>query len=204
VLAELEITDPSLVLPRPAVAQVGQASLLGGDAQVNLISNGKPLPPGTVGPHAKTCNNALVVCPGTAITGQATASLETVLGSMQRILDDAERQGLVTDLATTLKSFDKAAKEASALPLLRLRLLMTARWLSSSDEDFSAAAGRSSKGASSLPSIRLAKWTPADSTASRRAARAMTAALAEPPRSCGSPRAATAASTAEETSSCSV
>ena len=113
VLAELEITDPSLVLPRPAVAQVGQASLLGGDAQVNLISNGKPLPPGTPGPHAKGCNNALVVCPGTAITGQATASLETVLGSMQRILDDAERQGLVTDLATTLKSFDKAAKEAS-------------------------------------------------------------------------------------------
>jgi len=113
VLAELEITDPNLVLPRPAVAQVGQASLLGGDAQVNLISNGKPLPPGTVGPHAKTCNNALVVCPGSSITGQATASLETVLGSMQRILDDAERQGLVTDLATTLKSFDKAANEAS-------------------------------------------------------------------------------------------
>ena len=113
VLAELEITDPSLVLPRPAVAQVGQASLLGGNAQVNLISTGKPLPPGTPGPHATGCNNALVVCPGTSIAGQASASLETVLGTMQRILDDAERQGLVTDLATTLKSFDKAATEAS-------------------------------------------------------------------------------------------
>jgi phospholipid/cholesterol/gamma-HCH transport system substrate-binding protein len=113
VLAELEITDPSLVLPRPAVAQVGQASLLGGNAQVNLITTGKPLPPGTPGPHAKGCNNALVVCPGTSIAGEASASLETVLGTMQRILADAERQGLVTDIATTLKSFDKAAKEAS-------------------------------------------------------------------------------------------
>ena len=113
VLAELEITDPNLVLPRPAFAQVGQASLLGGMAQVDLISRGKPLPPGTAGPHASTCNNALVVCPGTSIAGESTASLETVLATMQRILDDAERQGLVTDLATTLKSFDKAAKEAS-------------------------------------------------------------------------------------------
>jgi phospholipid/cholesterol/gamma-HCH transport system substrate-binding protein len=92
---------------------VGQASLLGGMAQVDLISRGKLLPPGTAGPHASTCNNALVVCPGTSIAGESTASLETVLATMQRILDDAERQGLVTDMATTLKSFDKAAKEAS-------------------------------------------------------------------------------------------
>lgn len=113
VQAELEITDPNLVVPRPAIAQVGQASLLGGNAQVNLISRAKRLPPGTPGPHRKSCNNNLIVCPGTSITGEATASIETVLGSMQRILDDAERQGLVSDLATTLKSFDKAAKEAS-------------------------------------------------------------------------------------------
>lgn len=113
VLAQLEITDPNLVLPRPAFAQVGQASLLGGDAQVNLISRGNPVPAGTPGPQAKGCNNTLIVCPGTAIQGETNASLETVLGTMQRILDDAERQGLVTDVASTLKSFNKAAKEAS-------------------------------------------------------------------------------------------
>jgi len=113
VVADLEITDPTLVLPRPAVAQVGQASLLGGTAQVALVSQGRGLPAGAAGPHSKACNNALVVCPGSTISGQPVASLETVLATMQRILDDAERQGLVTDIATTLKSFDKAAKEAS-------------------------------------------------------------------------------------------
>jgi len=113
VLAELEITDPTLVLARPAVAQVGQASLLGGSAQVALVSQGRALPAGVAGPHSKACNNTLVVCPGSTVDGQPVPNLESVLATMQRILDDAERQGLVTDIATTLKSFDKAAKEAS-------------------------------------------------------------------------------------------
>ena len=38
VVADLEITNPDLVLPRPVVAEVQSASLLGGDAQVALIS----------------------------------------------------------------------------------------------------------------------------------------------------------------------
>ncbi|MBU6250020.1 MAG: MCE family protein [Cyanobacteria bacterium REEB417] len=113
VVAELEITDPTLILARPTYAEVGQASLLGGTAQVALVSLGKPVPTGTAGPHDPTCNNALVVCPRSQIPGQATPSLESVLGSMQRLLDDAERQKLVTDIATTVRTFDRAAKEAS-------------------------------------------------------------------------------------------
>lgn len=113
VLAELEITDPNLVLPRPVFAQVGQASLLGGDAQVTLLTQGNPLPPGTAGPHSKDCNNTLVVCPNSEIAGQASASLESVMATMQRILDDAERQGLITDVASAVKGFDKAAKQAT-------------------------------------------------------------------------------------------
>jgi len=113
VVAELEITDPNLVLPRPAFAQVGQASLLGGDAQVALISRGNPLPAGTPGPGSKDCNTALVVCPGTTVQGLSTASLESVMATMQRILDEAERQGLIKDIATTVRSFDKTAKAAN-------------------------------------------------------------------------------------------
>jgi len=113
VLAELEITDPSLVLPRPAYAEVGQASLLGGDAQVSLVSTGPLQPPGTAGPRSKACNNALVVCPNSQIAGQATASLDSVMASMQRILDEAERVGLITDISSTVKGFDEAAQEAA-------------------------------------------------------------------------------------------
>ncbi|NDD46102.1 MAG: MCE family protein, partial [Synechococcaceae bacterium WB9_4xB_025] len=43
VRATLEIDQEDLRLPLPVSASVGAASLLGGDAQVNLVSRGKPL-----------------------------------------------------------------------------------------------------------------------------------------------------------------
>ena len=113
VVAELEITDPNLVLSRPTYAEVGQASLLGGNAQVSLVSRGTPAPAGTPGPRSRNCNNALVVCPGSQIAGQPTASLDSVMATMQDILNQAVRLGLITDIASTVKSFDKAAQEAS-------------------------------------------------------------------------------------------
>lgn len=113
VLAELEITDPNLVLPRPTFAQVGQASLLGGDAQVALLSQGSPLPAGTPGPQSRQCDNSRVVCPGSQIPGMSTASLDSVMASMQRLLDQVEKVGLITDVSSTVKSFDQAAKEVT-------------------------------------------------------------------------------------------
>ena len=45
VVAELEINNGDLRLPRPVTATVGAGSLLGGDAQVALVSHGgSPLP----------------------------------------------------------------------------------------------------------------------------------------------------------------
>jgi phospholipid/cholesterol/gamma-HCH transport system substrate-binding protein len=113
VQAELEITDPDLVLARPAYAEVGQASLLGGSAQVALVSTSRPLPAGTPGPRQQACNNAVVVCRDSQILGQAVPSLDTVMASMQRLLDEADRQGLVRELSTAVKGFDSAAKEAN-------------------------------------------------------------------------------------------
>ena len=113
VVAELEITDTNLVLPRPVHAEVGQASLLGGNAQVSLVSRAKALPAGTPGPHDRSCNNSLVVCPGTQIAGKPTATIDSVLAKMQTILDEAVRLGLITDIASTVKNFDKAAQQAT-------------------------------------------------------------------------------------------
>ena len=43
VVAELEIDKADLRLPLPVTATVGSGSLLGGDAQVTLVSTGTPL-----------------------------------------------------------------------------------------------------------------------------------------------------------------
>jgi phospholipid/cholesterol/gamma-HCH transport system substrate-binding protein len=113
VLAELEITDPNLVLSRPTVAQVGAASLLGGDAQVALVSAGQPLAAGVKGPRQAGCNNALVVCNGSSIAGATSASIDTVMTTMQSLLDQADREKLVPEMVKAVASFEKAAKEAS-------------------------------------------------------------------------------------------
>ena len=41
VVAEVEINDPTLLLPQPLIAQVQAASLLGGEAVVTLIAPGR-------------------------------------------------------------------------------------------------------------------------------------------------------------------
>ena len=55
VVAELEITKGDLRLPLPVTATISSASLLGGDAQVALMSRGKPLPKDAPLPKAAHC-----------------------------------------------------------------------------------------------------------------------------------------------------
>jgi phospholipid/cholesterol/gamma-HCH transport system substrate-binding protein len=113
VVAELEITDPELRLPRPVLAQVEESSLLGGDAVVALLSPARSLPPGTPGPRSPQCNNRLTICPGAELQGQSAATITSVTATMQRLLDQADQQQLVPLLAKTTRSFDATSKEAN-------------------------------------------------------------------------------------------
>ena len=115
VVADLEITDPNLRLSRPVVARVGLASLLGGDAVVSLLSTGKPLPENAPGPRDRNCEAARMVCDRGRVAGVTAPSLDTVTESVQKILDDAERQRLVPQMVTATRTFEKSAREAEKL-----------------------------------------------------------------------------------------
>ena len=112
VVADLEITDPSLRLPLPLVAQVQEASLLGGNAVVALLAPSRSLPPGTPGPHDAACNRQLTVCPGTELKGISAASINSVTATMQKLLDQADKEKLVPMLAESTRSFDATSKQA--------------------------------------------------------------------------------------------
>ena len=112
VVAEIEITDPSLRLPQPLLAQVQEASLLGGNAVVALLAPPRALPASLPGPRESACNRTLMVCDGTQVSGGSAASLTSVTATMQKLLDQAEREGLVPKLAATTKSFDATSKQA--------------------------------------------------------------------------------------------
>jgi phospholipid/cholesterol/gamma-HCH transport system substrate-binding protein len=115
VLADLEITDPGLRLARPVVAQVGTSSLLGGDAQVALISSGSPLPESLPGPRDRGCDSRRMLCQNAQVAGVATASLQTVTDTVQKLLDQADRDKLVQKMVAATASFEATAREAEKL-----------------------------------------------------------------------------------------
>jgi phospholipid/cholesterol/gamma-HCH transport system substrate-binding protein len=115
VVADLEITDPQLRLARPVVARVAAGSLLGGDAVVSLLSGGQPLPPGLPGPRQGNCERQRMVCNGDGVRGVAAPTIETVTATVQKLLDQADRDGLMAKMVAATESFDTTAKETQKL-----------------------------------------------------------------------------------------
>lgn len=115
VIARLEIDDPNLRLARPTVARVTTASLLGGDAQVNLISQGGLRSASGPGPRQRGCLNSRIVCDGGSVKGVQAATLDSITETMQRMLDQAEKENLVNQIASATRTFERAARETEKL-----------------------------------------------------------------------------------------
>jgi phospholipid/cholesterol/gamma-HCH transport system substrate-binding protein len=113
VVAVLEITNPSLRLPRPVSAQVQSGSLLGADAQVALLGSTKVLPADLAGPLSARCDNRRIVCADSVIVGRTAPSLSTVTDLVQRMLEDADRGGLVPTVTSAAHKFEITASEAT-------------------------------------------------------------------------------------------
>ena len=90
VVAELEIDKGDLILPLPVTATVASGSLLGGDAQVSLVSRGAPLPKGAPLPRAADCRAEQQLCNGSTVEGREAASLSTVTETLQELLAQAQ------------------------------------------------------------------------------------------------------------------
>ncbi|MEB3173532.1 MAG: MlaD family protein [Cyanobacteriota bacterium] len=113
VVAELEINHPDLKLARPTIAEIGEASLLGGEAEVALISNGTPLPANAAGPRSKACDPALALCNGATIRGVQGPSLTSVTTLMHKMLVETDQMKLLSKVSTAASSFDRTAKDTS-------------------------------------------------------------------------------------------
>ena len=114
VVAELEINHGDLNLARPTRAEIGAASLLGGEAEVALISSGPPLPPGSANPRSKACNKAVAICNGATIEGIQGPSLTSVTTLMHKMLVETDQMQLLSKVSTAASSFERTAKDSSA------------------------------------------------------------------------------------------
>ncbi len=115
VVAELEIDKGDLILPLPVTATVASGSLLGGDAQVSLVSRGIPLPKDAPLPRAADCQPSRQLCNGGTLVGREAPSLSTVTATMQELLAQVQDERVIPNVAASLEQIEATTKEFQAL-----------------------------------------------------------------------------------------
>ena len=115
VVAELEIDKGDLLLSLPVTATVVSGSLLGGDAQVSLVSRGTPLPKGAPLPRAADCRAEQQLCDGSTVEGREAASLSTVTETLQELLAQAQQERVIPNMAASLEQIEATTKEFELL-----------------------------------------------------------------------------------------
>ena len=115
VVAELEINQADLRLPLPVTATVGAGSLLGGDAQVALVSAGTPLPQNAPLPREADCQPTLQLCNGGTVVGREAPSLSTVTATMQALLAQVQDERVIPNVAASLEQIEATTKKFEAL-----------------------------------------------------------------------------------------
>ena len=115
VAVDLEINKVDLRLAQPVTAMVAASSLLGGDAQVVLVSRGSPLPEDAPLPKSKECQRSLQLCDGSPVRGEEAPSLASIMETLQQLLAEAESARIVPNLAKSTKQFELTAKEIEAV-----------------------------------------------------------------------------------------
>ena len=115
VVAELEITKGDLRLALPVTATIGSGSLLGGDAQVALMSGGKPLPENAPLPKASNCQAKAQLCDGATVVGREAPSIATLTNTFQELLTQAKTEKLIPNAAASIEQIDATAKSFEAL-----------------------------------------------------------------------------------------
>ena len=117
VVAELELNKADLRLPLPVTATVGSSSLLGGSAEVSLISRGNPLPKDAPLPHAPGCHPTRQLCSGGTVEGQEVPSLSSVTATIHQLLTQVQDGRMVTNMTESLERINSTTKKFEALTL---------------------------------------------------------------------------------------
>ena len=115
VQAIIDINNSKLQLPKPVIAKVSTSSLLGGDAQVALITNNQNIPKNSPMPKSKECKGGNILCDGDIIEGQSLKSISTLTEELEKLIEKADNQNIVSNLVESTKQFDQTQKNLDEL-----------------------------------------------------------------------------------------
>ncbi len=129
--AKIVLSNPEIILPRPAFARVVTNSFLGGDVQVALESSEKTIPKNIAKPTSEKCNTKLIICQGDTITGKQLSSLSNITNRISQLLKESNQENLIENIVNSIDQFDKTQENLDELiylskqEVLRIEPLIT-------------------------------------------------------------------------------
>ena len=124
---KIKLNNDSLILPKPVIAKIVTSSMLGGDAQLSLVSLGKSLNKNELITVKKDCPNKRILCSGDNIKGIEMASISSLTEGINGIIDEADRQEIVNKVSESIEQFDRTQANLDELVLLSKLELIRAK-----------------------------------------------------------------------------
>ena len=115
---KIKLNNDNLILPKPVIAKIVTSSMLGGDAQLSLISLGKSLNKNELITVNKDCPQKRILCSGDEIKGVEMVSISSLTEGINGIIDEADRQAIVNKVSESIKQFDRTQANLDELVLL--------------------------------------------------------------------------------------
>ena len=124
---KIKLNNDNLILPKPVIAKIVTSSMLGGDAQLALISLGKSLKSNELNTVKKECPNQRILCGGDEIKGVEMASITSLTEGITGIIDEADRQEIINKVSESITQFDRTQANLDELVLLSKLELIRAK-----------------------------------------------------------------------------
>ncbi len=115
---KIKIHQNNLILPKPVIAKIVTSSVLGGDAQLSLISLGHSSKENELFTVDKACPNKTILCSGDKIQGLERIGISSITEGLDQIIDQADKEAIVNKLSESIKQFDRTQANLDELVLL--------------------------------------------------------------------------------------
>jgi len=124
---KIKFNNDNLILPKPVIAKIVTSSMLGGDAQLSLVSLGKSLNKNELSTINKYCPRKRILCSGDNIKGVEMVSISSLTEGINGIIDEADRQAIVNKISESIQQFDRTQANLDELVLLSKSELIRAK-----------------------------------------------------------------------------
>ncbi|AIQ96474.1 MlaD family protein [Prochlorococcus sp. MIT 0801] len=124
---KIKLNNDNLILPKPVIAKIVTSSMLGGDAQLSLISLGKSLNKNELITVNKDCPQKIILCSGDKIKGVKMVSISSLTEGINGIIGEADKQEIVNKVSESIQQFDRTQANLDELVLLSKSELIRAK-----------------------------------------------------------------------------